>query len=141
MFFLVHFAEKRIRGKSLEINCVVGGDLSGDLASRMSGSASQRLIGRRVQQRPLVLQSSQSHSGHSHTPPSSRVMSTEKLKSLKVVDLKQILSNASVHVPAKSNKNDLIAKIQASTAAMDAYNSLYPADDLLVSADEYVVSS
>jgi len=51
-------------------------------------------------------------------------MSEGKLKSLKVVDLKDILSKASVSVPAKANKQDLIARILASPAALDVYNRL-----------------
>ncbi|KZT63195.1 hypothetical protein DAEQUDRAFT_815788 [Daedalea quercina L-15889] len=46
-----------------------------------------------------------------------------KLKALKVVDLKDILTRASVSVPSKSNKNDLIARILASPAALDVYHA------------------
>jgi SAP domain-containing ribonucleoprotein len=49
-------------------------------------------------------------------------MSEAKLKSLKVVDLKDILSKASVSVPAKANKQDLIARILASPPALEVYN-------------------
>lgn len=51
-----------------------------------------------------------------------------KLKSLKVVDLKQILSKAGVSAPAKANKSDLISKILASQEAIDAYNAQYPSE-------------
>ncbi|PPQ89566.1 hypothetical protein CVT25_012238 [Psilocybe cyanescens] len=59
-----------------------------------------------------------------------------KLKALKVVDLKSILSKAHVSVPAKATKTDLIAKIQASKPALDVYASLYPPDDLLAPPEE-----
>jgi len=59
-----------------------------------------------------------------------------KLRALKVVDLRNILSTASVQVPAKATKTDLIARIQASKPALDAYASLYPADDLLAPPEE-----
>ncbi|KAI0645400.1 hypothetical protein C8Q79DRAFT_691307 [Trametes meyenii] len=45
-----------------------------------------------------------------------------KLKSLKVVDLKDILNKAGVAIPSKANKPDLIAKVLASPAAVDVYN-------------------
>ncbi|TFK54376.1 hypothetical protein OE88DRAFT_1655027 [Heliocybe sulcata] len=41
-----------------------------------------------------------------------------KLKALKVVDLKDILQKASVPLPSKANKADLIAAIQANPAAV-----------------------
>jgi hypothetical protein len=50
------------------------------------------------------------------------IMSEAKLKSLKVVDLKDILAKASVSVPAKANKQDLIARVLANPAALDVYN-------------------
>ncbi|KAE9401564.1 hypothetical protein BT96DRAFT_817734 [Gymnopus androsaceus JB14] len=63
-----------------------------------------------------------------------------KLKSLKVVDLKQILSKAGVSAPAKANKSDLISKILASQEAIDAYNAQYPSetpnDDLLAPPED-----
>jgi hypothetical protein len=49
-----------------------------------------------------------------------------KLKSLKVVDLRAILSKANVSCPAKSNKQDLIARIIASQPATQIYYQLYP---------------
>ena len=58
-------------------------------------------------------------------------MDSNKLKALKVVDLKAVLAKANVQVPAKSTKSDLISKIQASKPAQDAYFVLYPQDDLL----------
>jgi len=64
-----------------------------------------------------------------------------KLKALKVVDLKHILSSASVSVPAKATKNDLIAKILGSKDALDAYAKLYPPDDLLAPPEEYATRS
>jgi hypothetical protein len=51
-------------------------------------------------------------------------MSEAKLKALKVVDLKDILAKASVSAPAKANKQDLIARILASPAALGVYNKL-----------------
>ncbi|KAJ8488896.1 hypothetical protein ONZ51_g3238 [Trametes cubensis] len=45
-----------------------------------------------------------------------------KLKALKVVELKDILNKAGVAIPSKANKQDLIAKIIASPAAVDVYN-------------------
>ncbi|KAF8972973.1 hypothetical protein BDZ97DRAFT_1778568 [Flammula alnicola] len=59
-----------------------------------------------------------------------------KLKALKVVDLRNILSTANVSVPTKAPKNELIARIQASKPALDAYAALYPADDLLAPPEE-----
>ncbi|KAF8513166.1 hypothetical protein BU17DRAFT_68935 [Hysterangium stoloniferum] len=44
-----------------------------------------------------------------------------KLKSLRVPDLRELLSKASVTVPAKAKKEDLIAKILASPAALEAF--------------------
>lgn len=44
-------------------------------------------------------------------------------KALKVVDLKEILNRAGVSIPSKSNKNDLIARILASPAALDVYHA------------------
>ncbi|KAF9458434.1 hypothetical protein BDZ94DRAFT_1239986 [Collybia nuda] len=55
-----------------------------------------------------------------------------KLKALKVVELKAILAQAKVQVPAKANKSDLISRIIASTHALDVYNKLHTQDDLLV---------
>lgn len=57
-----------------------------------------------------------------------------KLKSLKVVELKDILQKANVTVPAKANKQDLIAKILGSSAAIEVYNKQQnptAADDLV----------
>ncbi|KAJ3749110.1 hypothetical protein DFH05DRAFT_1475518 [Lentinula detonsa] len=67
-----------------------------------------------------------------------------KLKSLKVVDLKQILTKANVAPAGKANKADLIAKIIASPAAVDAFNAIYPSaepapaanDDLLAPPED-----
>lgn len=63
-------------------------------------------------------------------------MDSNKLKALKVVDLKAVLAKANVQVPAKANKGDLISKIQASKSAQDAYYALYPQDDLLAPPEE-----
>ncbi|KAF8629182.1 hypothetical protein AX17_005767 [Amanita inopinata Kibby_2008] len=49
-----------------------------------------------------------------------------KLKSLKVVDLRNILAKASVSVPARANKADLAARILASKPALQAFHALYP---------------
>ena len=46
-------------------------------------------------------------------------------KALKVADLKEILKKAVVSPPPKSTKADLIAKILAEPAAVDAYNVLH----------------
>lgn len=46
-------------------------------------------------------------------------------KALKVPDLKEILKRASVSAPPKANKADLVAKILAEPAAIDAYNALH----------------
>lgn len=62
----------------------------------------------------------------------------QKLKALKVTDLKAILANANVSAPARATKNDLVARIIASKQALDAYAALYPADDLLAPPEEYV---
>ena len=65
--------------------------------------------------------------------PATTIMDV-KLKSLKVVDLKEILQKANVAIPTKANKQDLIAKIVASPVAIDVYNKLHnptAADDLV----------
>ncbi|KAK0239085.1 hypothetical protein EDD85DRAFT_1022491 [Armillaria nabsnona] len=59
-----------------------------------------------------------------------------KLKALKVVDLKAILATASVSLPAKANKQDLINTILASQPALDAYNTLH---DVPVQVDHHKV--
>lgn len=46
-------------------------------------------------------------------------------KALKVADLKEILKKASVSPPPKATKADLVAKIVAEPAAVDAYNALH----------------
>ncbi|KAF9792612.1 hypothetical protein BJ322DRAFT_1030333 [Thelephora terrestris] len=50
-----------------------------------------------------------------------------KLKALKVADLKEILKKASVSAPPRATKADLIARIIAEPAAVDAYNALHNA--------------
>lgn len=69
------------------------------------------------------------------------LMDSNKLKALKVVDLKAIAAKAKLQVPAKATKSDIIAKILASQAALDAYSLLYPSplaqDDLLAPPEEY----
>lgn len=70
------------------------------------------------------------------------LMDSNKLKALKVVDLKAILAKANVQAPAKATKSDLIARIIASQPAQDAYLSLYPPqDDLLAPPEEYIKHS
>jgi hypothetical protein len=70
------------------------------------------------------------------------LMDSNKLKALKVVDLRAILAKGGVQVPAKATKSDLIARIQASKPAQDAYLSLYPPqDDLLAPPEEYFLLS
>ncbi|EGO00206.1 hypothetical protein SERLA73DRAFT_180674 [Serpula lacrymans var. lacrymans S7.3] len=49
-----------------------------------------------------------------------------KLKQLKVVDLRDILSKAAVSIPAKANKQDLINKIVATPAAVQVYQKQHP---------------
>ncbi|KAJ8696496.1 hypothetical protein PTI98_006364 [Pleurotus ostreatus] len=67
-----------------------------------------------------------------------------KLKALKVVDLRHILSKSATAVPAKANKQELISRILASPAALAEYNSQHspaPVDqneDLLAPPEEYV---
>jgi SAP domain-containing ribonucleoprotein len=69
-------------------------------------------------------------------------MDSNKLKALKVVDLKAILVKANVQAPAKATKSDLISRILASKPAQDAYLSLYPPqDDLLAPPEEYFIVS
>jgi SAP domain-containing ribonucleoprotein len=61
-------------------------------------------------------------------------MSTaSKLKSLKVAELKDILSNANVHFATKATKSDLISKIIASPVALNLFNNPQPQqnDDLV----------
>ncbi|KAF7967704.1 hypothetical protein HWV62_21632 [Athelia sp. TMB] len=72
-------------------------------------------------------------------------MSEAKLKSLKVVDLKDILAKASVAVPAKANKQDLIKLILGTPAALEVYArqqnpNVAPssaADDLLAPPEDF----
>ncbi|KAJ4468213.1 hypothetical protein J3R30DRAFT_3715142 [Lentinula aciculospora] len=59
-----------------------------------------------------------------------------KLKSLKVVDLKQILTKGNVTLSGKANKADLIARIVASPVAIDAFNTLYPSEPALTAHDD-----
>ncbi|KAF8813608.1 hypothetical protein BYT27DRAFT_7180360 [Phlegmacium glaucopus] len=63
-------------------------------------------------------------------------MDSNKLKALKVVDLRAIFAKANVQVPAKATKSDLISRIQASKPAQDAYLALYPQDDLLAPPED-----
>ncbi|KAF5389482.1 hypothetical protein D9757_004306 [Collybiopsis confluens] len=73
----------------------------------------------------------------------SRVMEA-KLKSLKVVDLKAVLSHANISVTSKTTKADLISKILAAPSAIEAYNALHPSqpvpashnDDLLAPPED-----
>jgi SAP domain-containing ribonucleoprotein len=48
------------------------------------------------------------------------------LKSLKVVDLKNILSKAALSAPARAPKADLISRILENHSALQVYYSLYP---------------
>lgn len=65
-----------------------------------------------------------------------------KLKTLKVVDLKDILAKAHQNTPQKATKPDLIARILASKDATQVYNQKYaPKDDLLAPPEEYVSKS
>jgi hypothetical protein len=59
-----------------------------------------------------------------------------KLKSLKVADLRTILTNAAVSFPAKATKSDLIARIQASQEARDSYTAIYDANANAAPAQE-----
>ncbi|KDQ27852.1 hypothetical protein PLEOSDRAFT_1104526 [Pleurotus ostreatus PC15] len=65
-----------------------------------------------------------------------------KLKALKVVDLRHILSKSATAVPAKANKQELISRILASPAALAEYNNQHspaPVDqteDLLAPPEE-----
>ena len=45
-----------------------------------------------------------------------------KLKTLKIVDLKKLLSEAHVSVPSKAKKDDLIAVVLANPAALEVYS-------------------
>jgi len=56
----------------------------------------------------------------------------DKLKLLKVVDLKAILAQANVSVAPRLNKADLISKIVASQSALDVYHTLYPSTERFV---------
>jgi hypothetical protein len=49
-----------------------------------------------------------------------------KLKALKVVELREIISKANVACPAKAIKADLIASIVASPSAIQVYYELHP---------------
>lgn len=99
------------------------------------GSASQRLATKKLVAHWSSQLSYMSHLSHSH-PPS---LMEAKLKSLKVVDLKQILASAKVSTPAKATKGDLIARILANKDALDAYAKQYPQDDLLAPPEECVL--
>lgn len=44
-------------------------------------------------------------------------------KTQRVADLRELLQKASVSIPAKANKADLIAKILASPAAIEVFNN------------------
>ncbi|KAL5507605.1 hypothetical protein ACEPAH_7061 [Sanghuangporus vaninii] len=48
-----------------------------------------------------------------------------KLKALKVVELKDLLTRAEIPIPAKANKPDLIAKIIDSPAALDVFDEIH----------------
>ncbi|KAL5523469.1 hypothetical protein ACEPAG_7642 [Sanghuangporus baumii] len=48
-----------------------------------------------------------------------------KLKALKVVELKDLLTRAQIPIPAKANKPDLIAKIIDSPAALDVFDEIH----------------
>ncbi|KAL1743046.1 hypothetical protein HDZ31DRAFT_65375 [Schizophyllum fasciatum] len=50
-----------------------------------------------------------------------------KLKSLKVADLRDLLTKAGEPAPSKANKPDLIARVSASQAALAAYRAKYEA--------------
>ena len=50
-----------------------------------------------------------------------------KLKSLKVTDLRDLLTKAGEPAPSKANKQDLIARVSASLAALAAYRAKYEA--------------
>ncbi|KAL0956074.1 hypothetical protein HGRIS_002243 [Hohenbuehelia grisea] len=68
----------------------------------------------------------------------------QKLKALKVVQLREILTKADAAAPAKANKQDLIARILATPAALQVYNNQHSsggetavnADDLLAPPEE-----
>ncbi|KAJ7782987.1 hypothetical protein B0H16DRAFT_1494951 [Mycena metata] len=60
-----------------------------------------------------------------------------KLKTLKVAELKDILTKAQQPPPAKATKGDLIARILASKEAAEAYNAKFaPKDDLLAPPED-----
>lgn len=60
-----------------------------------------------------------------------------KLKALKVVDLRAILTKADRSAPAKANKQELISRILASEKAISVYNSEHgPPDDLLAPPED-----
>lgn len=61
-----------------------------------------------------------------------------KLKSLKVVDLKALLTKANVSPPAKANKSDLISRILGSPAAIDVYHAQYPSESAPTVNDDLV---
>lgn len=69
------------------------------------------------------------HASHSHSHSSSSTTMPadieQKLKALKVADLKAVLAKADVDVPARATKADLVARIVASEPAQDAYKAIY----------------
>ncbi|KIJ49569.1 hypothetical protein M422DRAFT_27938 [Sphaerobolus stellatus SS14] len=58
-----------------------------------------------------------------------------KLKTLKVAELREVLQKAAVAIPAKANKADLVAKILASPAALEAYKKQYSTDKPAIAAE------
>lgn len=67
-----------------------------------------------------------------HSPSASSQITR---KALKVADLKTVLRNASLPVPPRANKADLIAKILVEPAAVDAYNALHNPTEVVPQQD------
>ncbi|KAF5321635.1 hypothetical protein D9619_001408 [Psilocybe cf. subviscida] len=88
-------------------------------------------MGMRMSVRVLSMRVLHQLSHSSHSP-----IMDAKLKSLKVADLRTILTNAAVSFPAKATKADLIARIQASQEARDAYTAIYDASVNVAPAQE-----
>jgi SAP domain-containing ribonucleoprotein len=53
----------------------------------------------------------------------------QKLKSLKVAELKDLLAKAAVSFPSKATKSDLVAKVSSSPAALQLFNDLHNKND------------
>lgn len=61
---------------------------------------------------------------HAHTLTAMNT-DADRLKTLKVVDLRQILTQAAIQIPTRANKADLVSKILSTPEALQVFNQLY----------------